>query len=448
MGRVDGDPGTGARDDDDDRSRLRWDRIALACIAVGAAIRIAWTLGVHPPLDHVFSDMQAYVRRASHLADGEELTRYDSFFPPGTHVLLAVPLRIFGTGRTGLWAGSVLWTALSCLIPYLGWRVARWHLAPRGAALAAAGIALWPLAITYGGFFLSETPSTVCLLLVVWLSYEGSDRSRRGAVLIAAAWGLSAGVALAVRPQLALNVAIAGLVLLARPLHRAQVVLAAGVCLVVPVVATLALNAQAAGHVVGLSENGGLNFFQGHCVVHDVHTGRPGAALNFASPVAVQLDRGDDYVFPDHIAWEQDFYFDLGWDCIRGDGIGHVRVLARNVADLGFTTTPWPQSADDGLHRVVNISNGAYSMLVPTVIVFTVIGIAAARRRTGRFVGEAVLLAHLLAVIPTAVIFYGDPRFRTPSDALGVILLAALIDGQLRLRRRDRSEGVTSDGPG
>ena len=423
----------------------RWDRIAWGCLLAGAALRVAWTLIAHPPLDYVYSDMQAYVRRATTLAEGSGLSRYDTFFPPGTHMLLAVPLWIFGVGRRGLWAGVVLWTALSCLIPYLGWKISRRHLGARGGAVAAAGLALWPLSILYGGYFLSETPSTVCLLLVVWLAYEVADQpTSRRAVWLAGAWGLSAGVAMAVRPQLALNILIAGIVVLvAAGSHRRQVVLAAGAAFVVPVVATLALNAQAAGQMVGFSENGGLNFFQGHCVVHDVRTGRPGAALNFASPVAVQLNRGNDYHFPDHIAWEQDFYFDRGMDCIREDGISHVRVLARNVADLGFTTTPWPMSGDDDLHRVANVSNGAYSIALPTLVVFTLLGIVAARRRTGRFGPEAVLLAHLLAVIPTAVIFYGDPRFRTPSDAIGIILLAALVEGQIRLR-----QGVTDDAPG
>ena len=423
----------------------RWDRIAWACLIAGAALRIGWTLVAHPPLDYVYSDMGAYVRRATTLAEGSEMSRYDTFFPPGTHILLAGPLWLFGVGRRGLWLGSVLWTALSCLIPYLGWKIARRHFGARGAAIAALGLSLWPLSILYGGYFLSETPSTVFLLLVVWLAYEvGHQTTPRRATLVAGAWGLSAGVAMAVRPQLALNILIGGIVVLAAAgAHRRPVVLAAAAAFVVPVVATLALNASAAGQVVGFSENGGLNFFQGHCVVHDVRTGRPGQALNFASPVAVQLDRGDDYEFPDHIAWEQDFYFSRGMDCIREDGIGHVRVLARNVADLGFTTTPWPMSGDDDLHRVANLSNGAYTIAIPTLVVFTLLSIVATRRRTGRFPPEAVLLAHLLAVIPTAVVFYGDPRFRTPSDAIGIILIAALIEGQIRLR-----QGVTGDAPG
>ncbi len=411
---------SGARHVPGDR---RWDRIAWAVILGGAALRVAWTLGVHPPVDHVFSDMRAYVNRANRLAEGHELSRYDAFYPPGTHVLLAIPLRIFGTGRGGLWAASVLWASLSGCIPYLGWRVARWFLSPRGAALAAGVIAVWPLSVTYGGYFLSETPTTVCLLLVVWLSLECRHaRTGRGAVGLAGLWGLCAGVALAVRPQLALSVAIAGALVVVRPSHRRSVVLAAAAALALPVVATLALNTHAAGQLAGLSENGGFNFFQGHCVARDVVTGRPGNSLSFGSPVALQLDRGRSYEFPDNLAWEQSFFFDRGWSCIRHDGIGHVRVVAYNVLDLGFTTTPWPQSTEGGLHGLVDATNTMYGLVMLPVLVAAL---------TGGFRRELILAAHLAAVIATALLFYGDPRFRIPSDALGIILTVVVIESAL-----------------
>src|SRR5437867_3245912 len=100
----------------------RWTRVALAAIGGGSILRIVFGLWLHPPLDFVFSDAQGYVTRATRLATGATLNRFDTFFPPGTHILLALPLRIFGTGRTGLWAASVLWVLLSCAVPVLAWR--------------------------------------------------------------------------------------------------------------------------------------------------------------------------------------------------------------------------------------------------------------------------------------------------------------------------------------
>lgn len=424
------------------RDQLRWDRFAWAFIAAGAALRIGWTLGVHPPIDHVFSDMQAYVNRATRLADGQDLTHYDSFFPPGTHVLLAVPLKILGSGRRGLWAASVLWAVLSALIPYLGWRVARWYLSRRGAALATAAIALWPLSITYGGYFLSETPTAVCLLLLLWLTNECVHATaRRRAVWTAGALGLSAGAALAVRPQLALSVLIAGGAVLARSIHRGSVVRAAVVGIAIPVVAALALNARAAGEFAGLSENGGFNFFQGHCVARDVVTGTPGNSLSFGSPVAVQLNRGHDFSFPDHLAWEQSYFFDVGKDCIRADGISHVKILGYNVLDLGFTTVPWPQSTDGGLRGLVDATNTGYTLVLVPAMLVAIDGLISGWRRTRRLDKTVVLLAHLVSVIPTALIFYGDPRFRTPYDVVGIILIAVVVERMMTRSGTEASVG-------
>ena len=320
--------------------------------------------GAHPPLDYVYSDMQEYVERAVRLTDGSDLDRGDTFFPPGTHILLALPLWLFGVASP--WPVGARRCCGPCCrasIPYLGWRVARWHFAPRGAAIAAGLLALWPLSILYGGYFLSETPATVCLLLVVWLSYEGADRSTsaRARRWSPRRWGLSAGIAMAVRPQLGLNVVIAGAVLVARRPFRRPVTLAAMACLVVPVGATLALNAHAAGQPVGISENGGLNFFQGHCVVHAVDTRIPGAELNFISPVAAELGRGDDYFFRDHIAWEQGFFFGRGVGLHPGGRhrpcacVGHERRRPRlhddAVADERRSlSAPPDRSQQCGLH--------------------------------------------------------------------------------------------------
>ena len=126
----------------------RWDKLALASVLAGVIVRIIWGLAIHPPLDYLYSDMGAYVERAQRLTVGAGLQRSDAFFPPGTHVLLAAPMTLFGTERAGLWAGAVLWCALSAAIPFCAWRLARLLLTPAAAALTALLCAFWPLYIT------------------------------------------------------------------------------------------------------------------------------------------------------------------------------------------------------------------------------------------------------------------------------------------------------------
>src|SRR3712207_528391 len=115
----------------------RWNRIALVSILTGAIVRIVWGLVLHPPFDYLYSDMGSYVERAQRFATGAGLQRFDAFFPPGTHMLLAAPMTLFGTGGAGLWAGAVLWCALSAAIPLFAWRLAHLLLTPAAAALTA-----------------------------------------------------------------------------------------------------------------------------------------------------------------------------------------------------------------------------------------------------------------------------------------------------------------------
>src|SRR5215210_4830851 len=84
----------------------RWDRIALVSILTGVIVRIVWGLALHPPFDYLYSDMGGYVERAQRLATGAELLRFDAFFPPGTHMLLAAPMTLFGTERRGPCCGA------------------------------------------------------------------------------------------------------------------------------------------------------------------------------------------------------------------------------------------------------------------------------------------------------------------------------------------------------
>jgi len=118
-------------------------------------------------------------------------------------------------------------------------------------------------------------------------------------------------------------------------------------------------NSAAAGKPTGLSENAGLNFWIGHCDVHDVTTVDPvrNITFQFANPVWTQLGRGGTYYFEGHLIWDQGFFYEMGLRCIERDGLGHVRVLARNVLNMSATTVPWPQVYEAGQRGVVRLSN-------------------------------------------------------------------------------------------
>lgn len=416
----------------------------MASILVGAVIRAVWILVIHPPVDFVYSDMELYVTRAQRLATGGTLSRFDAFFPPGTQILLAAPMYLFGAGRAGLWAGAVLWWALSSLIPLFTWRLARLLLTPVAAALSAVFCAFWPLHITYGAFFTSETPSLAFMVAALWAGYRASRESGKQAYGFALLAGILGGAAIACRPQWILNFVVLAVPLLVR--FRRQVVptlagMAVGVMVILGGV--VLHNSVASDKLTGLSENSGLNFWIGHCDVYEVTTVDPrrGISFQFKNPVWSQLGRGGTYRFEGRLAWDQSFFYNEGLRCARRDGFGHIRILGRNVLDMTATTVPWPQeNGEKGQRGIAQASNLAYSLLLPWILIESIF-LVRRRHATGKPAGELVMMAHLACVVLIAVIFFGDPRIRSSYDVFGLALLAALVADRFGL-----DDATTLDG--
>jgi len=418
-----------------------WDAVARYAIILGAAIRAAWVLILHSPVDHIYSDAKTYVDTAMHLAQLATPERFDAFYPPGTRVVLAIPLALIGPDRDGLTAGAVLWMVLSVVTPYFVWRYLRLLLSPVAAAVGAAFCALWPLHIAYAGFFTSETPGLAFLALSLWLTERtGRSVSTRDGLLA----GLAGGFAAAIRPAFALNVIVAALPLVRRvrlsigPL----LALASGSLLVLWLV--LAHEAVIAGGIVGVSENSGLTFYLGHCDIRRVTTGTPQTlTYTFQTPIATQLGRGTNVSFPDHQIWDQAFFYAQGMSCIANDGVGHARVILRNIYDMGLSTVPWPPSNEAGLKEVAAFANVGYVVVLP-IIVFGAVRKIRRLWPVGGGRGELMLLGQLSLVLVTAIVYFGDPRFRVPFDVFGLALAASLVADRFALT----SLGQTAADPG
>ena len=412
----------------------RWDRRAVLAVAAGAVVRVVWILVIHPPMNFVHSDMRGYVTRAERLASGGPLGPNDAFYPPGTQMLLAIPLKVFGV-EGGLWAAAVLWCALSIAAVWLSWRLARELLTPEAAAITAVLCASWPLFISYGGYFTSETPALAFLLAALWLGVLATRRAGSPAVLLAMLSGLSGGVAVAIRPQLLLNIVIVAAVVLLVFRKRIAPFASLGAGLFAVLFMVVVHNTIATGQPTGLATNGGLNFWFGHCEVGKVTTYNSSGEQTawFEQSVPDQLGRGGEFVFNGIDVWDDGFFYQLGWDCIEQDKQAHVFRLARNILDMTATSVPFPQSDTPGWARdLVQAANVTYAVLLPWFVIESLFMVVR-RRRAGQPMGEAFLLLNLACAAVVAVVILGDPRVRSVYDVFGLALLAALMADRLHL---------------
>lgn len=416
---------------------VRWDRLALLGIIVGVLARALFVFALHPPHEYVYSDMQGYVTRAMEVVRGfAPVPRDLAFYPPGTHLLLTAPFKLFGQGSAGLRWADAEWFLLSALAPVFVWRFMRELLGAAAGAIAALLCAVAPLFILYAGFFTSETPSLALLGGALWLGYRARSAPPRGALALGLAGGLLGGALVATRPQFILNLLLV-VVALARPVQtrwRAAASFAVGLLAVVG--AVVVVNSNNAGHLTGVSENSGLTFYQAQCNIHRVSTGRPpGFGYVFENPVAFSLRRGHDARFPNHIGWDSGFFFGQGIDCVGNNGLGHVAILVRDVLDLTATSVPWPPMDEIALSRIADIANVLYSAALLALLVL----VPLARRRwqvdeRTRW-GVNVLLAQLAMVVPVALVFGSEPRYRLPYDIFGLALAGWLIAGVITRRR-------------
>jgi len=407
-------------------SERRWDRLALAAIGLGAAARGVWVFWLHKPLDYLYSDMNTYVTGAKQIADWHGMDVYTTFQPQGTHLLLAVPFAILGDGRAGLWGAAAVWWLLSAATPFFAWRLARLLLTSAAAALTALFVAVWPLLVTDSGYFLSEGPGLAFLLASLWLGYEAQRKSGRSALLVGVLAGGLGAAAVAIRPQYLLNLAIVAVPFL--PRRRWNLYAAGGfaVAAVTLLIGVCAFNTAIAGRFTTLSREGGVTFYIGQCHVKQVLVSTPNLIYTISPPVYVQ--RGGSVMdFPGHQIWEEGFFYRKGLDCLRRDGVGWFRHAGVVLADMTATSNPWPQEDEPTLSSVSDWTNRVYGYgLLPLVIILALVRII---RRVPTAAGETALLAHLLCIVPVALVFFGDPRFRSTYDVFGFALLAAAITG-------------------
>lgn len=456
------------------RDRVFWILVALASLT-----RLVWVIWVHPPQDHVFSDMAHYVHRAELVArfEVEAGMRKMAWQAYGTHALLAIPMVLLGPGASALEVASLIWAACSAATVVLTYALAwvvlphphRDRARPHGPALAV-GVAtlLWFPLISHTGFFTSEAPYT-CALLATTLAAVRVMRTGEGAGRA----GLWAALAFVLRPQTAVFVVLLGLAWLVdrrRPSWSARIDWRVVARYAGPIVAAVLVSALRFSYYTGelglVAENATMNLTAGRCHnivtrAYDSEAEREASARDgqrrhvrrvslpgFRAlaregpdhPLALDPALGTEAVDVVGYIGDGEAHAALRRRCYAQTGlVGQLRYAAVNVALLAVVARPWPESSDYGAPHWLEPALRARDLAaVLTPLALFGLGLALIRwvraRRSGVEAGEldrraglGVCALQLSALLVIAAMFFGTPRLRTPYDPYAMILIASVV---------------------
>ncbi|MBX3234032.1 MAG: hypothetical protein KIT84_33020 [Labilithrix sp.] len=405
------------------------------------AVRLVWGIAVQSPFDALYSDMANYHGRAIDLLDGA--TRGDprnyAFFPWGAHVLIALELAV--VGRTSQ-IGVALVHALVGTIPVVCVVAITARVVRPLAIVAVAGLvaALWQPAVVHSGFFMSEMWFSAAIALgsaLMLRSLEGKSGAL-GA-------GCAFAVAIAVRPQAMLTVALVAALVVVRA-ARTRAMLDGWARLVAPIALVLAFSAvrmhQLSGHWGLVSENGPLNRVFGATHIGRVQArwqNQYGQYEAWYTPPAKMPVRPEDIVAYEGYIGDAEILDRIREEHMKRETRSeYARRLVRNTRLLAFRLV-FPE--EDFAARVPfrRVLQRVYRVVLVNLLPIGAFGLAAmlvARRK--RLVG-IVVLANGLTVVVVAALYFAEARLRMPYDSFVIVGAAAGVSALIAIGKRVRS---------
>ncbi len=445
--------------------------VALALTGLALTTRLVWSLAVHPPVDHVFSDMAYYVARAERLAEhGIESGRRPLAWQAwGTHVLLAACMRVAGSAWATL--AAALWAMCSAATAVLTYPLACRLLRTHAAAVAVAVVALvwWP-SITNAGYFLSEAPFAAATLGASCLTLRHLDESAGRGPGEALSAGALWGIALALRPQVAVSLVLLTIGWLAMGRERPRPAWTSAVALVLPTLLVLGISMERfhrhTGRWGGVAETAELNRTIGRC--HPLVTlARPTPELREAAARDGETARtrrvvapairalyglppdhpfheskgviGRKIVFEGYIG-EPSMHRELRRRCWTESGLrGQARRALAHTLTAWLWSPQWPEKAEKEAPFIPRTSEAFRRVSAVLMLGPGLLGLGLLLARARREMAATLVSAHLLAFVAISVVFFASVRTRLPYDPYWLVGAAVALEwGVLTVQRRQR----------
>jgi len=393
--------------------------LSAVVFAIASVIRLAAVLAVNPG-SAVYSDMANYDQVALRLQHGMR-TAGDTFFPVGYPALLALEYTIGGRHFVFVGVVQAVFGALTCLLVYeLALRFGR---SPGVAFVAGAIAALYPPFLLYGSLLLTEAVAPFWCALAIWLLFRAADaRNWVRVVMWSALTGIALSIAVVTRPNLLLLYPAVAVFPLAGQWDRQWWVRSLTMIgFALPLVIVVCVhNSRLLGRPVGLSSNGGINFFLMQADINRVYT--PDSTW---SPPRNNL-RYTQELRSSALSTDEAFYYREGLNFFlnRSDKARHTLENVLEGFGLGLQGY-WPANHDftderfdhPALRRILRWCSRVFVwMLIVPVWIFTI----ACWRLMDRATAAAWMLACSLTaiLIVTFAVFLADPRMHLPFDPI------------------------------
>jgi hypothetical protein len=414
----------------------------------GVAVRIDYSLSIHPPEQFVASDMYLYVSLARYLAHAHPpLQPWDVTHPLGYPALLSFLI----SGGGSLARAAAVQIVASCLVPLALGLLGLAAFGRRTALGAVAVASIYFPFIEYGALFLSE----IYFILFLTLAFAGffaalGARRLRTALPLAAGGGLALSIAAAMKsvaiPAAVAFFALEGFVLLIgrRPRRpeeprwtaRLKPWLLRGAVAALAAAPLLGLLTQVCtranrGHFCVTGNKVGSDFLLGHYgrIADIAWAADEGHAFQFGSPSS-HLRHYEEHAQVPFPMTDNKANSAEAWRWIFAHPFDAIILSLDHVYDTFFGISMWPTFGYPSWQWAA-LAQYAFVLFLFVPAALAVVRIGRRGLRALVTSRTALVLAPVFALTATVAIATGEVRYRIPFDIFFIVLACAYAFGDL-----------------